>query len=106
MPVEGSGERILCIELSALPGDQSIDFAFFFGNGVEMPALARLVIGCLSRSQDFALKRLCEFPGPGCKGSIDLCPYGVVALCQPGEKLVKGCLGASCSWACAAAACV
>jgi hypothetical protein len=57
VPIERAGTRITCSELSGFTGDQPVDFGFFFGDEVQVPALAVSAGMMLPRGHNFLLER-------------------------------------------------
>ena len=57
VPIERSGTRISCGELSGFTGDQPVDFGFFFGGEVKLPALGVGAVMVLPRGHNFLLER-------------------------------------------------
>lgn len=89
VPIEGSGNRIPCIELCGFAGDQPVDFVFSLGDGVELPTLARTRFRRSSSTRDFMLKEWRELIGLGRKAAVYLGSDGVMTLGQPSEKLLQ-----------------
>lgn len=60
LSVKGAGGAIFCLEFRGLTGDQPVNFAFFLGDEVKLPAFGRVRDGRPFCCRNFLLKRRVE----------------------------------------------